>query len=214
MTRVFRCAIALSFTVATFASWAVAEDVVVVEAPAATPEPAAAADAGLMAAEATPEVPVATSNQDVWWGNRSIAFGNYIKFEKSDAVRQPCIHGCYEPCGSCPECREIVFDKIFFDLDKSVLRPAGREECDKIVAYMNTYNEVDVIIQGHTCDLATDQYNVGLGQRRADSVKRYLTEHGIDPARMTTRTYGEKEPWKGITERALNRRAVVIVVNK
>ena len=214
MTLVFRCAIALSFTVAAFASWAVAEDVVVVEAPEVTAEPAAAADANLMAEETAPEAPAAPSNQDVWWGNRSIAFGNYIKFEKSDAVRQPCIHGCYEPCGSCPECREMIFDKIFFDLDKSVLRPEGREECDKIVTYMNTLKDVDVIIQGHCCDLATDQYNVGLGQRRADSVKRYLTEHGIDPARMTTRTYGECEPWKGITERALNRRAVVIVVSK
>jgi len=213
MSLVFRSAAALTFAVVAWASWAVAEEAVVVEAPAAVEEPAAT-DANLLAEEAKAETPAAPSNQDVWWGNRSIAFGNYIKFDKSDAARQPCIHGCYEPCGSCPECHEMIFDKIFFDLDKSVLRPEGRAECDKIVAYMNTLKDVDVIIQGHCCDLATDQYNVSLGQRRADSVKKYLTEHGIDPARMTTRTYGEREPWKGITERALNRRAVVIVVNK
>lgn len=184
-----------------------AVEAVAVDAPAAeVPEDTAAmAD----------EQPAAHSNQDVWWGNRSIAFGNYIKFDKSTAVRKPCIHGCYEPCGSCPECHEpMIFDKIFFDLDKSVLRPAGKEECERVIAYMNAHPEIDVIVQGHCCDLAPDAYNLALGQRRADSVKRYLVEHGISSSRIATRTYGEREPWQPVEHRELNRRAIVIVVNK
>lgn len=184
-----------------------AADAVAIEEPAAE----VPADAAAMA----DEQPVAHSNQDVWWGNRSVAFGNYIKFDKSTAERQPCIHGCYEPCGSCPECHEpMIFDKIFFDLDKSVLRPAGKEECERVIAYMNAHPGIDVIVQGHCCDLAPDAYNIALGQRRAESVKRYLVEHGIDSGRISTRTYGEREPWQPVEHRELNRRAIVIVVNK
>lgn len=180
------------------------------EQPVAAPveaQPADPADAQLIEQE--------KSNQDVWWGNRSIGFGNYLKFDKSTAQRQPCIHGCYEPCGTCPECRQpMIFDKIFFDLDKSVLRPAGREECDKVVAYMNANPEISVDVQGHCCDLATETYNVGLGQRRAESVKRYLIEHGIDPSRIKTETFGERQPWQPVEHRELNRRAIVIVLPK
>lgn len=180
------------------------------ETPAEVAPADAASDATLMAEEKA-----APTNQDVWWGNRSIAFGNYIKFDKSSAVRKPCIHGCYEPCGTCPECRQpMIFDKIFFDLDKSVLRPAGREECDKVIAYMNAHPDIDVQVNGYTCDLATETYNVGLGQRRADSVKRYLVEHGIDAGRISTKTHGEHDQWVGVEQRELNRRAIVIVVTR
>lgn len=180
------------------------------EQPVAAPveaQPADPADAQLIEQE--------KSNQDVWWGNRSIGFGNYLKFDKSTAKREPCIHGCYEPCGTCPECRQpMIFDKIFFDLDKSVLRPAGREECDKVIAYMNAHPDISVDVQGHCCDLATEVYNVGLGQRRAASVKRYLIEHGIDAARIQTETFGERQPWQPVEHRELNRRAIVIVLPK
>lgn len=211
------CALATGFVgTGAWAEEAVTEVEVVpaADAPAA-PAEAPAVEPAPDAAELATETPAAPSNQDVWWGNRSIAFGNYIKFDKSTAVREPCIHGCYEPCGTCPECRApMIFDKIFFDLDKSVLRPEGREECDKVVAYMNAHPEVDVIVQGHCCDLATDEYNIGLGDRRAAAVKRYLIDHGIDGSRVSTRTFGEREPWQPVERRELNRRAIVIVVTK
>lgn len=185
------------------------------ETPVAAPAPApdAATDAKLIADEQS-----APSNQNVWWGNRSIGFGNYIKFDKSTAVaggcdwRKKCVMGCEQPCGNCPCCRPITFDKIFFDLDKSVLRPAGREECDKVVAYMNANPDITVDIEGHCCDLAPDAYNIGLGQRRANSVKKYLVEHGIDAARVNTETFGERRPWQPVEHRELNRRAIVVVI--
>jgi len=187
---------------------AVADEVIIEPA-----EPAAEAveqEVELAGAEAAPEAPKG-GPQNVWWGNRSIAFGNYIKFDKAAALT-PCVHGCYEPCGSCPECNQIIFDKIFFDLDKAVLRPEGRVECDRVVAYMNALKDIDVIVQGHTCDLAPDAYNVALGQRRADAVKTYLLANGIDKSRVSTRTFGEAQPWVGLEQRELNRRAIVIVV--
>jgi outer membrane protein OmpA-like peptidoglycan-associated protein len=189
--------------------------------PAAIAQVEDAATAIEPAAEATPaEAPAAAP--EVWWGNRSISFGNYIKFEKAPCVgdcifcdrnMNDCETGC--PCPQCDyvceDCNDCPFDKIFFDLDKAVLRPAGIQECDKIVRYLNAHPEKHAIIEGHTCDLATEQYNVGLGQRRANAVYKYLVDHGINPARLQTRTYGEKQPWVGIPQRELNRRAIVRV---
>lgn len=178
--------------------------------------------------------------EGVWWGNRSIAYGNYIRFElgPAGAPRAAAIEvdpncpgdckfcdenmiccktgckceRCQYICDDCSDCPAAYFDKIFFDLDRSVLRPEGREECDKIIEYLNMHPDKDVIIEGHTCDLAPDDYNVGLGQRRADSVQRYLVEHGVNSSRISIVTYGETQPWVGLEQRELNRRAIVIVL--
>ncbi len=165
---------------------------------------------------------------DVWWGNRSVAYGNYMKFDRIDAACEgickyctkdmiccqtgcPC-ESCQYICDDCDDCPPMVFDKIFFDLDKAVLRPEGVAECARIAGYLNAHPEFDAIIEGHTCDLATDQYNIDLGSRRAESVKQCLIEHGVNSSRLSTRTYGEEQPWVGVEQRQLNRRAVVIVV--
>ena len=178
--------------------------------------------------------------QGVWWGNRSISYGNYIRFERLDlnAGRGAeldidagcpgeckfcdenlvcCTTGCQCEkceyiCDDCDDCPGGYFDKIFFDLDKSVLRPEGREECDRVLAYLEAHPEKDIVIEGHTCDLASDDYNVGLGQRRARSVEQYLIEHGVNSSRIQTATYGETLPWVGLEQRELNRRAVVLVL--
>ena len=177
-------------------------------------------DAAEMAAE---------QQQGVWWGNRSISNGNYLKFDKAPATECPygCPHcrGSKRCCevgpdckicdfanGPCFVCPPMYFDKIFFDLDKAVLRPDGIIECDKIVKYLNVHSDVDVVIEGHTCDLAPTDYNIGLGNRRANSVKTYLQNHGIAASRMSTKTFGESTPWVGIPQRELNRRAIVVVV--
>jgi len=149
----------------------------------------------LGAAAEAPEEP----DHNVWWGNRSVSYANYMRFDRIDTsvVEAP------EP---------VVFDKIFFDLDKSVLRPKSKEVCQEVVDYMKTHPEDNVTIEGHCCDLASDAYNVALGQRRASSVKKYLVEHGIAPVRISTETYGESRPWVGVETRDLNRRAIVIVL--
>ena len=67
-----------------------------------------------------------------------------------------------------------------------------------------------VLIEGHTCDLGSDAYNMALGQRRADSVKTYMTEKGIDAGRLTAKSFGETTPAVPNTDEAnrkLNRRA-------
>ncbi len=166
--------------------------------------------------------------QGVWWGNRSHSYGNYLRFERIDTgCPGKCVYcdenkiccetgcvceECQYICDDCDNCPPMIFDKIFFDLDKDVLRPEGIEECEKVIRYMNAFPEIDVLIEGHCCDLASEPYNIDLGRRRAESVERYLVDREIDPGRISTQTFGETSPWVGVPQRELNRRAVVIVI--
>ncbi|HPO15934.1 MAG TPA: OmpA family protein [Candidatus Hydrogenedentes bacterium] len=176
---------------------------------------------------------VAAGAQDVGWQNRSVSFGNYLPFAPVDlaALRAKCpgdctycnkdkvccktgckCEKCKYICDDCANCPAAVFDKIYFDLDKAVLRPQGIVECEAIVALMNSRAELVAIIEGHTCDLASDAYNMTLGQRRADAVAQYLVEHGVNSSRVSTVSLGETQPAAGVDHRELNRRAVVITL--
>ncbi|GMV99947.1 MAG: hypothetical protein AMXMBFR84_10860 [Candidatus Hydrogenedentota bacterium] len=134
---------------------------------------------------------------DVWWGHKERSFGNYIQFAKAE-IPAPRVAPDY--------------GIIYFDLDKSVLKPEGVAIADKVLAHMQQYPEDHLLVEGHCCDLATNEYNMKLGQRRADAVKKYLVEHGIAADRIETVSYGEeKRTTNGKAERPLNRRAVPVI---
>lgn len=104
-----------------------------------------------------------------------------------------------------------VLNNVLFDFDKSVLKPEGKAVVDQLVAELKQYGGDVVLIEGHTCDLGADAYNMGLGQRRANAVRDYMLQMGIDAARITTQSFGEANPAVPNTSpenRKLNRRAV------
>ena len=169
--------------------------------------------------------PAAATDPD-WWGNGAVSYRNYIPVADVPCEGDctycdknmiccktgcPCAN-CQYICDDCHECPPPVFDKIFFDLDESVLRPESKEELDKVVAFMESHPGKKVLIEGHCCDLASDSYNMALGRRRAVSAKEYLVAHGVRADRMITQSYGEERPWVSIEQRPLNRRAVIIVL--
>ena len=103
--------------------------------------------------------------------------------------------------------------KELFDYDKATLKPEGKAEVDKLVTEMKKYGKDTVEIEGHTCDIGDEKYNMGLGQRRADAVKKYMVESGIAEARIKTVSYGETRPDPNYpntsaANRKMNRRAV------
>lgn len=112
--------------------------------------------------------------------------------------------------------REVFrLEGVFFDFDKSVIKPEGRVKLDSAVKILNRYPDMKVEIQGHTDSIATEQYNIGLSNRRANSVKEYLISKGISASRLTTRGFGETSPAADngtAAGRALNRRVVLIEV--
>jgi peptidoglycan-associated lipoprotein len=99
---------------------------------------------------------------------------------------------------------------IFYDFDKSELRTDAVEQLKTNANWLQTNTANNVIIEGHCDERGTSEYNLALGERRADSAKDYIVNLGVAPARMKTVSYGEEKPFAaGSTEDAWaqNRRA-------
>ena len=88
----------------------------------------------------------------------------------------------------------VLIDNIFYDFDKATLRPESTEALDQLVKLLNENPHVTIELSAHTDYKGSDQYNERLSQRRAESVVRYLIEHGIASDRLTPKGYGESKP--------------------
>ena len=100
-------------------------------------------------------------------------------------------------------------NNIFFDFDKSDLKPESIPELTKLVNLLNDYPSIRVEIGAHTDSDGTDEYNIGLSQRRAQSVVNWLIESGIGEGRLVSKGYSETRPIatnETVEGRALNRR--------
>jgi len=86
---------------------------------------------------------------------------------------------------------KIVLEDIHFDFDKATLTEAAKEILARDIATLKENPGVNVQIEGHTCAHGTEDYNMALGERRANAVKEYLSNNGIAAERMTTISYGE-----------------------
>lgn len=110
----------------------------------------------------------------------------------------------------------VITQKIHFEFDRWNIRPISFPILDDVVAVLNKNPHLrKVRIEGHTDWLGTDAYNQKLSQRRAESVRTYLTQKGIDPNRLTTQGFGESVPIADNNTdigRAKNRRTEFTVV--
>ncbi|KPL11363.1 hypothetical protein AMJ85_03770 [candidate division BRC1 bacterium SM23_51] len=89
---------------------------------------------------------------------------------------------------------EEALRTVYFDYDSSVLREDARRILDRNIDWLKLHPDVRVQIEGHCDERGTEEYNLHLGDRRANSVKRYLANGGIDPSRLFTISYGEERP--------------------
>lgn len=111
---------------------------------------------------------------------------------------------------------------IYFDFDKSNIRPDAEIELQKVLLFMNTYPTSEVDIRSHTDSRAPDGYNIKLSDRRAKSTRAYLIMKGISPNRLTAAGYGEyqlvNECSNGVEcteeQHQLNRRSEFILTKK
>jgi peptidoglycan-associated lipoprotein len=107
-----------------------------------------------------------------------------------------------------------VGDRVFFDFDKSEIKPKAAETLKRQAAWLNKYKSRTVVIEGHCDERGTREYNLALGERRANAAREYLISLGVDPARIETISYGKERPAVlGSNESAWaqNRRAVTLV---
>jgi len=107
-----------------------------------------------------------------------------------------------------------VGDRVFFDFDKSDLKPEARRTIERWAAWLRQYPQVTVTVEGHCDERGTREYNIGLGERRAAAAKNYLVAQGIAANRVATISYGKERPAVvGSNEAAWsqNRRDVMVV---
>jgi len=111
--------------------------------------------------------------------------------------------------------RSTMGDTIHFALDQFDIDAQSRAILDSQAAWLLKYPNRKITIEGHCDERGTREYNLALGDRRANAAKNYLAARGIDPSRITTISYGKERPIAlGSDEAswAQNRRAVTIVI--
>lgn len=89
----------------------------------------------------------------------------------------------------------VTFDSdVLFPLNSSYLTDQAKVEIDKLIALLVDYPNASLIVDGHTDATGTEEYNQWLSEKRAESVKNYIADHGIDAGRITTNGYGQAKP--------------------
>lgn len=110
----------------------------------------------------------------------------------------------------------VTLGDLLFETGKSDLKGGTVSNLDKLSAFLYEYADRTVLIEGHTDNVGSDDFNFNLSQRRADSVKSYLVGQGIQSNRLTTAGLGEGSPVAGndtATGRQQNRRVEVVISN-
>ena len=107
-----------------------------------------------------------------------------------------------------------VGDRVFFESDQTDLTPQARATLDKQVQWLQQYSQYTFTVEGHADERGTREYNIGLGSRRAQSVREYFASRGISAQRMRTISFGKERPvavCNDISCWSQNRRAVTVL---
>ncbi len=83
---------------------------------------------------------------------------------------------------------------IYFDFDQSTIRSEFIEVLRAHAAYLNSNRSVTVLVEGHADERGSREYNIGLGEHRANAIRRFLEAEGVDSAQINTISYGEERP--------------------
>ena len=109
-----------------------------------------------------------------------------------------------------------VPDRVFFATNESVLTTRSRETLRKQATWLRANPSVTVVLEGHADERGTREYNLALGERRANSVKDYLMTYGISGKRISVISYGKERPVNTASTPlawSQNRRSVTVKVN-
>ena len=113
-----------------------------------------------------------------------------------------------------PPVKQYTFEDVHFEFDRFNLRPEATRVLDEAVNAMREDATLRLEIEGHTCNIGTAEYNLALGDRRANAVRDYLVSRGVTADRLRTVSYGEERPKHDNAReetRRLNRRAALVV---
>ena len=109
-----------------------------------------------------------------------------------------------------------VPDRVFFATNESVLTTASSETLRKQAAWLRKNSEITVVLEGHADERGTREYNLALGERRANAAKDYLMTYGISSSRISVISYGKERPVDAGSNPlawSKNRRSVTVKAN-
>ena len=110
---------------------------------------------------------------------------------------------------------KITFSSgVMFDVNKAVLKDQYRRELSELAAILNKYEDTNILLEGHTDSTGSEEYNLDLSKKRAQSVSNYFATQNVNPARCTIMGYGESQPIvsnETAEGRAQNRRVEVAI---
>jgi len=101
-----------------------------------------------------------------------------------------------------PEAIDLVGLRLQFAFDDYSLSSKSKENLEKLAGWMKKAEMGKIQIEGHTCDIGTNEYNLALGERRANSARTYLEGLGVSSSRISTISYGEERPLVPNTDEA------------
>lgn len=107
-----------------------------------------------------------------------------------------------------------VKDRVLFGYDSTALSDEAQKILDTQVMWLTNDSGIKITVEGHCDERGTREYNIALGEKRADAVREYLVKNGIDSSRVKIVSYGKERPaFFGDSEEVMakNRRAVVVV---
>jgi peptidoglycan-associated lipoprotein len=116
--------------------------------------------------------------------------------------------------GAQRELAEAAGDRVFFAYDRSEISPEGQRILQKQAEWLRRFPNLAITVEGHADERGTREYNLSLGERRAEAVKNVLIALGIPASRIATISYGKERPeipHSDETSYAQNRRAVTVV---
>jgi peptidoglycan-associated lipoprotein len=96
--------------------------------------------------------------------------------------------------GSAQDFTVNVGDRIFFDLDSSLIRGDAQQTLSKQAQWLQRYPQYSITVEGHADERGTREYNLALGQRRAAATRDFLASRGVPTNRMRTISYGNERP--------------------
>ena len=109
-----------------------------------------------------------------------------------------------------------VPDRVFFATNESILTTASRETLRKQAEYLRKNSSMNIVVEGHADERGTREYNLALGERRANAAKDYLMTYGISASRISVISYGKERPVDSGSNTlawSKNRRSVTVKAN-
>jgi outer membrane protein OmpA-like peptidoglycan-associated protein len=110
---------------------------------------------------------------------------------------------------------ELTLGDVLFDVDQASLKPGAVQNLGRLAAFLKDYPDRAVLVEGHTDNTGSDEYNQSLSERRAESVRSFLISDGVDAQRVLARGYGKSYPIAGndsAAGRQLNRRVEIVIL--